>query len=249
MNDLKIKQFYDELSRRFASVVYEHGLSAEHIEIHARALTPEEAIGHPGRTDYPILTGKEQMIEATCNGARGQAFTDAPSKFTGTVADILTLDLVGNEHDRGLFIASMNAVLRSLHLIEGTVHCKDSEPEECARQMEDQIMETFGHPRILQVGFQPALVQRLGARFSLRVLDLNPDTIGSRRSGILIEDGGKAMKDAICWADLILCTGSTLANGTIVDYIDLGKKVIFFGTTLSGAAYLMGLERWCFCSC
>ena len=51
---------------------------------------------------------------------------------------------------------------------------------------------------------------------------------------------------------LILITGSALANGTIDDLMDKAGKgrsrVVFFGSTVAGAAYLMGWERWCPCS-
>ena len=65
---------------------------------------------------------------------------------------------------------------------------------------------------------------------------------GSLKFGIRVEDG-TAMKEEILdsYAELILCTGSTLCNGSIIDYLDL-----FFGTTASGAAPLLGLKRVCF---
>jgi len=51
---------------------------------------------------------------------------------------------------------------------------------------------------------------------------------------------------------LILITGSTLVNGTIDSLMETarqhGNRVVFFGTTIAGAAYLLGLERWCPCS-
>ncbi len=70
---------------------------------------------------------------------------------------------------------------------------------------------------------------------------------GSLKFGIRVEDG-TAMKEEIrdSYAELILCTGSTLCNGSIIDYLDLDKDVLFFGTTASGAAPLLGLKRVCF---
>ena len=52
--------------------------------------------------------------------------------------------------------------------------------------------------------------------------------------------------EVVAWADLILCTGSTLANGSIVEYLNLNKDVRFYGTTLAGAARLLDLKRVCF---
>ena len=64
---------------------------------------------------------------------------------------------------------------------------------------------------------------------------------------MLVEDGSKVYDDVVNrYADLILCTGSTVCNGTIVDYIDIDTEVLFFGTTLSGSAVLMDLKRVCF---
>lgn len=70
---------------------------------------------------------------------------------------------------------------------------------------------------------------------------------GSLKFGIRVEDR-TAMKEEIrdSYAELILCTGSTLCNGSIIDYLDLDKEVLFFGTTASGAAPLLGLKRVCF---
>lgn len=78
------------------------------------------------------------------------------------------------------------------------------------------------------------------------MLDLNPDNIGKEKDGCPVLSGEKCREETVAWADLVLCTGSTLCNGTIVDYLDLDKEVVFFGTTLSGAAPILGLKRACF---
>lgn len=96
------------------------------------------------------------------------------------------------------------------------------------------------------VGFQPALIAALSRRFSVKVLDLNPDNIGKVKDGCPVLDGEADRQAVVDWAGLVLCTGSTLCNGTIVDYLDLDKEVVFFGTTLAGAAPILGLKRACF---
>ena len=74
------------------------------------------------------------------------------------------------------------------------------------------------------------------------------DFIGQTRYGVLVEDGGApGVSQSICsWADLVLCTGSTVCNGSIVDFLYLKDKILFYGTTLAGAAALLGLPRLCF---
>ncbi|WP_236887593.1 hypothetical protein [Metaclostridioides mangenotii] len=62
------------------------------------------------------------------------------------------------------------------------------------------------------------------------------------------EDGIKDYKDVVEWADVIICTGSTLCNHSIVNFLFLEKPVYFYGTTIAGASEILGLDRLCFCS-
>ena len=237
---------YETLRAALAAALEEHGLTGWAVTVRARGLTPEEAIGRTQRTDYPILTGKEVMLMADFRGAMGQAFTDAPAHFEGSLDQVLALDLEGDPHSRGLFIATLNAVMKYLGRADNTVHCRDGGPELCARHMAQWVADAYGAPRIALVGFQPALIAALSQRFPLKVLDLNPDNIGKEKDGCPVLDGASGRQEAVDWADLVLCTGSTLCNGTIVDYLDLDKEVVFFGTTLAGAAPILGLKRACF---
>lgn len=240
--------FYSQLKNAFEELLEENGLLKEEAHIYAKSLSPEEAIGITERKDFPILTGKDVMVEARCRGARGQAFTDAPAVFSGSLEEICGLDIERNSHDRGIFIAALNAVMKDLGKLECTVHCKGEGPEKCAEEMVKMIRTRFGNPKIGLIGYQPAMLEALSREFSLRVLDLNPDNIGQVRYGVPVEDGGnKKLRETICEeADLVLCTGSTVCNGTITDFLPLGDKVIFYGTTAAGAAELMGLSRACF---
>ena len=62
-----------------------------------------------------------------------------------------------------------------------------------------------------------------------------------------VEDGIKDYDEVVMdYADLVLCTGSTACNGSIVNFIDIGKEVVFYGTTFSGGAVLMDQKRSCF---
>ncbi|MEG1430029.1 MAG: DUF364 domain-containing protein [Oscillospiraceae bacterium] len=243
------EELFRTLREAFQTIAAQHQLQAEQVHIQSRTLSPEEAIGITVRKDFPILTGKEQMLQAEFMGSRGQAFTDAPAVFHGTLADALALDLMGDSHARGLFIATLNAVMCHLGLAEHTVHCKNGQPEDCALQAVAWVREHYGAPRIALVGYQPALLERLSEAFPLRVLDLNPDNVGQVRYGVTVEHGIDALREVVYdWAELVLCTGSTLCNGTIVNYLGLDKDVVFFGTTASGTAPILGLKRMCFCA-
>ncbi len=213
--------------------------------VSARPLSPEEAIGKPDRTDYPLQKGKEVMIEAVFRDARAQAFTDMPGTFQGSLRDLIGLDL-RNNFERAVFIAGFNAVMRHFGRVEHTVHCKDGAPKTCAEQLPAFVEGHFGSPRIAFIGYQPAMIEKLSQSFSLRVVDLDKDNIGTLRFGIPIE-GPEKTGEALSWGDIILATGSTCVNDTIVSFLG-DKPVVFYGVTVAGLATLRGYRRFCPCS-
>lgn len=240
-------EFYEELKSRFMELVQSEGILKEEICISTRVLTAEEAIGNTKRKDFPIITGKDIMIQAECMGSLGQAFTDAPSAFKGNLEEICKLDLE-DPHCRSLFVAALNAVMKHLSRTECTVHCKNQGPELCAKEAASYIRSHYGNPSIALIGYQPALLERLSKDYKIRAVDLNSDNIGQVRFGIQIEDGRKPeITKMLCEeADLVLCTGSTICNGSIINFLPYKEKALFYGTTLAGAAALMDLPRLCF---
>jgi hypothetical protein len=232
----------ESVRREAVALWEERGLLNEPISIQARTLTVEEAIGDPEGDDFPLQKGKERLMEAVFHGAKGQAFTDLYGDFSGSLADVASMPL-SNNFRRAVFVAALNATLRSLGLCDRTIHCRDKAPSECAAKLVEHIRERHGAPKITQIGYQPKIIQALAPRFELRVVDLDPDNIGSGRHGAPVE-GPDGAEEALAWADLLLVTGSTLSNDTVGDFLS-GKSVIFYGTTVAGAAALMGWERFC----
>lgn len=245
--DYTPEEFYAELKKRFLELVKNEGLYAESVEITTKALTPKEAIGITKRKDFPIITGKDIMIQASCHGVFGQAFTDAPAAYEGTLGEICDMDL-NDPYNRGLFIASLNAVMGFLGKSSCTVHCKNNGPEFCGKDVVKYVKEVYGNPKIGLIGYQPSMLDNLSKGFEVRVVDLCEGNIGTDKYGVVVEDGSKEeIWKGICdWADLVLCTGSTVCNGTIVNFLPWINKTLFFGTTLAGAATLMELPRLCF---
>lgn len=241
------KELFDLIIERFKALPEVKDILDEKVEIRAKSLTPEEAIGNTERKDYPILTGTDVMIEATYNGVSGQAFTSAPADFNGTLADIMEMDYENDDHAAGLLIASINAVMGSLGLCDRMIHCKNEGPKLCGREIGKFVTETYDKPKVLVVGYQPSIIENLtGLLDTVRALDLDPKNVGQERCGIVIEHGVDDMADAMEWADIILCTGSTVCNGTLVDYMNTGKPTYFFGTSLAGVAVLLDLPRLCY---
>ncbi len=176
-------------------------------------------------------------MEAAFRGERGQAFTDHYGNYNGTLAEVAALPLENN-FNRAVFVCTLNAVSRALGLADCTIHCKDTGPKECSKKIFDHIREHYGNVRITIIGFQPALAEALNKDTEIRLIDLDPDNIGQIKRGVLVE-GGEATQDAIDWCDLLLVTGTTLANDSIGHFLT-EKPVLFYGTTISGGAALMG---------
>jgi len=237
--------FYEELKKRVFDLWKAEGLLSERIQIQARALSTTEAIGNPEHQDFPIQKGKEKLMQATFRDAGGQAFTDMYGDYEGTLEQVLNLPMENN-HQRAVFVASLNAVLARLGRIEGAIHCRDEEPVACGKALLPYLKDRYSGAKITQVGFQPRMVENLATAHPLRVLDMDPDNIGVRKFGVMIESADHT-EEAIDWADLLLVTGTTLANGTVTPLLNK-KPVIFYGTTVAGAAHLMGWERFCPCS-
>jgi hypothetical protein len=237
-----MENVYTELTGRAADIFTRHGLMGETVQVTARVLSTEEAIGNPEADDFPLQKGRERLMEATIGGAAGQAFTDRFGNYEGTLENILNTPM-DNNYRRAVFVASLNAALRHLALATGTVHCRDQEPADCARALADHIDHRYGRGKIGIVGFQPRMVETLADRFPVRVLDMDVDNIGEDRFGVMIESP-KACREVITWADLLLVTGTTLVNGTLPEFL-VEKPVVFYGTTIAGAAYLMGWNRFC----
>ncbi len=238
----------EELRDRWWKRVVEKGLQGETVTIHVKALKPEQAIGHPMRTDYALLKGHEVMIQADLRESYGQAFTDEPMDYAGSLASIRDLNL-GSSRERALVVATVNATYSHLGLITGTRHCRNSGPEECGKEIATDLARRFpSAAKVVMIGYQPAIMNYMSKAFrSFRITDMDPNNVGKVIGGIEIESHVHNA-DAIARSDLILATGSTLVNGTLEDIVDSskGKKLVFFGVTLAAAAYEFGFDRLCF---
>ena len=113
MSKKRLYPIVEDLRREFRNIVEKEDIADKKISIVARPLSPEEAIGRTGRKDYPLITGKERLIEARYRGSIGHAFTDMPGDCSSTIEEILALELTDNAK-RAFFIASLNAVYNHL---------------------------------------------------------------------------------------------------------------------------------------
>ena len=242
-NEMNINDIYTQLKDALKAEIVRHDPADKRIDIKCKPLSVEEAIGSPDHDDYPIVKGKEVMMAATFNGAVGQSFTDEYTDISLAVDGLLELDHT-KTNERAIFIAGLNAVYRSLQLCEKTIHCKDKEPVECARNLIEQPQ--FSGKKILLAGLQPRFLEYLAGQNTMRALDLDPDNVGSEKFGVRIESG-ENFEDGLDWCDMIFATGSTIVNGTITNFLNCGKPAVFFGVTISAPAKILGLSSYCHC--
>lgn len=227
-------------------------LANESIEVKSKGLSIKESIGNPDRKDFPLLTGREVLVQAELMGELGQAFTSDPIEFSGTIQEILQLsdDRVGNE---ALIVATLNALARKVGIANHTVHCLNNEPEDCATKISHYIWEMHGKCKVGIIGYQPAILEncvKVYGTDNVAITDLNPDNIGQNRYGVKVLDGAVDTPYLVKWADVFLITGTILANGTGAEVLNLlnNKTVYFYGTTAAALAELNGFKRLCFMS-
>jgi len=243
----------DQIRERFREIAQDKNLLKTNITVLARPLSPEEAIGTPGRRDFPIIIGKERILEATFLNAKGHAFTDSVREFTGTLAEVIALELTSNQN-RAIYIATLNAFLNHLGLARKTVHCKDDDPEECGFKIAHDILERHGQVVVGLIGLNPAIADHLVRVFGvdrIRISDLYHDNIGKRCFGVEVWDGSSRTGDIIDQSDVVLFTGTTLQNGSFnqiwATIQSRRKHGIVFGVTAAGVCALTGMERLCPC--
>jgi uncharacterized protein (DUF4213/DUF364 family) len=231
---------YEELKEALRKEIQRHNFLGKSVSVTCKALSAKEAIGTPEHEDYPIIKGREVMVEAVFEGAVGQAFTDEFEQATYRVEDLLEIELSSNKK-RASFIAALNAIFRYLGRCDKTIHCKDAEPKECAYNVLEPLKLW---KKVLIVGLQPRFPEILALHHDVRVVDRDHDNIGRKMGGLVVEPP-EMTGEIITWCDGIFATGSTIVNGTITDFLLTGKPVIFYGVTIAGSAKILNLQRYC----
>jgi len=244
--------FYKRLHEKLIEIAGKNHLLDKKITIKTYTLKPEEAIGSPDRKDFPLLKGREVLMEATFMGQKGQAYTDAPSNFLGSLKEIFDLKL-DESRQKALFIAALNAVMRYSYPDLKTVHCKGNGMEECAQEIK-AFVQSLRPKTVGIIGLQPAIldamIDLLGTG-SVICIDRDEDNRGKIKHGVQIGCGdGIGTEEVFKTSDVVLATGSSSANGSLVDIINMSERyntpVYFYGTTISGVARLMNLNHLCF---
>jgi len=200
--------------------------------------------------EYALAKGREVIVHCEIEGGYGQAFTSKPREFSGKVKDVFDM-IYGDEGDKAVFFATLNAVFHKLKRIEGTIHCIGEEPEKCGEEFASYLMSKFGRVKVAHIGYQPGHVKALVKYFSVRnvfVTDLNPENIGRIKFGVKILNGSMN-SEVLRKVDVACITSSAAVNGTLPELLDLcdeyGVKPVLYGVSGKGIANILGLDIFC----
>ena len=94
------------------------------------------------REEGPVRRGREHRVEAALGDAVGEAWTDSPSDWTGTLGDVFGLPLK-SAPKRAIVVATLNALASRLGLIGHYLRCRHGVPIDCGRELVAQLRRRF----------------------------------------------------------------------------------------------------------
>lgn len=238
---MTIQEIYDQIIERFRALPGVQDLLGEIIDIRA-SRRPEITLMPEG--DVPSQVNRpEYCTFAKFKGAKGEAYSETPADFYGELGKVLEFPLAGKGIDARV-LAAINAVMKYLGFINNGEFSDEPEAHrEYADQIYDEVTEKYGKSNIVLIGYDGYIVQRfMQEPLDFWTLDRNPDNITKDRFDHVIANSGKPSRDAaFAWAKILIVTGSTLCNGTILPYLECSNDVKFYGITFAGASKLLDL--------
>lgn len=238
---MTIQEIYDQIRERFLALPGVSDLLGEIVNIRGNRL-PEITLMPEG--DVPSNVNRpEYCTVAKLKDVKGEAYSETPADFYGTLKELLDLPLAGRGIDARV-LAGINAAMKCLGLIENSELPDDHEiHRRYANKIFDEVTEKYGKEKIVLVGYDGYIVQRfMEEPLDFWTLDRNPDNITKDRFNHVIVNSGKVNRDSsFTWAKILIVTGSTLCNGTILPYLECENDVKFYGITFAGASRLLNL--------
>lgn len=238
---MTIQDLYEQITERFFAIPGMEELLSQPVSVRADS-DPEPAL-----MPWNYIPFKDRRPEyrvcASFNGFEGEAYTETPSDFDGTLKGAVELP----PSDKGIdarCLAAINAAMNSLGLCAGTFPATFDERRLYTDALFGQVCgERAIRSNIILVGYDGYIVKKFVSEdIDFWTMDRDPDNISQDRFKHVIVNSGFYNREAcFAWGKLFIITGSTLTNGTIVQYLDRGKELLFYGITIAGAATLLGL--------
>ena len=202
---------------------------------------PEQTL-RPEHDPPSTVARPEYCVTAMIREVKGEAYTETPQQFQGTLRQALKIDPSENGIS-AVTVSAINAAMHYLSLCPGVFPEEPQYPYEYARALCDHVIEHYGRSNIVLVGYDGYIVKQfMDEGLDFWTLDRDPDHISQDRFHHVVVNSAKRNRESsFVWGRLLIVTGSTLCNGTICQYLDSGRDLLFYGITCAGAATLLGL--------
>ena len=237
---MNMNEIYDELKYRFTTLYGVEELMEQPVVI-VPDNEPETTLLPEGDV-ISAVNRPEYRVTAKICGSKGEAYTECPEGFEGTLGQVLKLPVSEKGIDARI-LASMNAVMNHLGLCPGTMSEDPKDLAEYADALCRHITVEYGTGNLVLVGYDGYLVKRfMDEKLDFWTLDRNPEHITKDRFHHVIVNSGRYNRESCqAWGRLLIVTGSTFCNGTVTQFLDMGLPVLFYGITCAAAATLLEL--------
>lgn len=237
---MTVEELYQQIITEFYKLPGIDGLLSEPVTVTAD--TEAEQTLRPENDPPSTVARPEYCVCAEIKGVKGEAYTETPESFSGTLKEALEIAPSKNGIS-AVTVSAINAAMNHLSLSPGTFG-KDRESHfEYADALYSYVTEHYGRDNIVLVGYDGYIVKKfMDEGMIFWTLDRDPANIAQDRFDHVVVNGARLNRESsYVWGKLLIVTGSTLCNGTITHYLDSGKELLFYGITCAGVATLLGL--------
>ena len=205
---------------------------------------PEVQLLPEGESPHPYIDKPEYRVIADYEGAKGEAYTETPFEFEGTLREAVEIKPTEAGIDARV-IAAINAALCSWDFLPGTFPDDPEIHHKYAADLYNYVTRNMGYrSNVVLIGYDGYIVKKfVEGGMDFWTLDRNPSNISQNRFEHVVVNGAKLNREACYeWGQLFLLTGSTMTNGTVTHFLDREIKTLFYGITAAGPARLLGLH-------
>ncbi len=237
---MTIEELYQQILSGFYALEGADALLSETVSVTVSE-EPERTL-RPADEPLSTVECPEYCVTAVIRGTCGQAYTETPESFQGTLKEALEIPPT-EKGISAVTISALNAAMNILGLAPGTFPEEEQSRIDYADALCRYVAEKHGKSNIILVGYDGYLVKRFVEEgFDFWTMDRDPANITQNRfHHVVVNNAKRNRESSFVWGKYFVVTGSTLCNGTILHYLDSGKELLFYGITCAGAATLLNL--------
>lgn len=237
---MTIKEVYDQIIFRFSALKGAADLLNEEVFV-TGSKQPEKTL-RPADEPPSTVARPEYCVTAELLGVKGEAYTEEPSDFRGTLKEALAIPPT-EKGISAITIAALNAAMSYLNLAVGTFPEEEEEKFRYADALCRYVKKEFGTSNLILVGYDGYLVKRfMDEGLDFWTMDNDPANITQDLfHHVVVNNAKRNRESSFVWGKYFIVTGSTLCNGTILHYLNSNKELLFYGITCAGAATLLEL--------